>query len=126
MDAAIEKALATDLVVDMTTTGRRSGELRTVEIWFHRLDGKYYITGWPGSRGWYANLLADPRFVIHFKQPAVPDLAAIAHPVTDPTLRRKILQAVFEIEGGAPRGDFETWVADSPIIEFTSSETGAS
>ena len=119
MDPEVERALASDLVIDMTTTGRKSGELRTVEIWFHRVDGRYYITGWPGSRGWYANLLVDPRLVIHFKDAATPDLAAVAHPITDPGLRRRVLDQVFEIEGGAARGDFDSWLAGSPIIEFT-------
>jgi deazaflavin-dependent oxidoreductase (nitroreductase family) len=119
MDRDVDRALASDLVIDMTTTGRKSGEPRTVEIWFHRVDGRYYITGWPGSRGWYANLLVDPRLVIHFKDAATPDLQAVAHPITDPDLRRRVLDQVFEIEGGAARGDFGSWLASSPIIEFT-------
>lgn len=123
MNPAVEEALSTDLVIDMTTIGRTSGEPRTVEIWFHRLDDRYYITGWPGRRGWYANLLADPRLVIHFKQADTPDLAAVAQPITEPALRRRILEAVFEIEGGTARGDFESWVVDSPIIEFTPVES---
>jgi hypothetical protein len=29
-----------DEVIDITTIGRKSGEPRRIEIWFHRLDGK--------------------------------------------------------------------------------------
>jgi F420H(2)-dependent quinone reductase len=45
-----------DRVIDITTTGRKTGEPRRIEIWFHRLDGRYFITGAPGRpRDWYAN-----------------------------------------------------------------------
>jgi deazaflavin-dependent oxidoreductase (nitroreductase family) len=115
----VERALASDLVIDLTTTGRKSGEPRTVEMWFHRVDGRYYITGWPGSRGWYANILADPSLVIRFKDAGTPDLAAVAHPITEPALRRRVLDQVYEVEGGEAGGDFDSWLARSPIIEFT-------
>lgn len=38
MNAAIQRALATDRTIDITTTGRQSGELRRIEIWFHNVD----------------------------------------------------------------------------------------
>ena len=94
-------ALANDLVIDITTTGAKTGEPRRLEIWFHRIGGKYYITGSPGTRSWYANLLEHPQFTIHFKETAQADLAAIARPVTDeeekasslPSRRRRANQA---------------------------------
>jgi len=118
MNLDVEKALHSDLVIDITTTGRTSGAPRTVEIWFHRIDGRYYITGWPGRRGWYANLLEDPRFVVTFTRSSGLRLAAIAHPITEPVLRRQIIDAVFEKEGGSAHGDIESWIESSPIIEF--------
>ena len=118
MDRELEKALQNDLVIDITTTGRASGEPRTVEIWYHRIGGRYYITGWPGRRGWYANLLEDPRFVITFTRSSNLTLTAVAHPITEPALRRRIIDAVFEIEGGRAHGDIDEWVESSPIIEF--------
>ncbi len=33
MDPALEKALETDRVIDITTTGRKTGEPRRIEIW---------------------------------------------------------------------------------------------
>jgi hypothetical protein len=54
MDADVERALGTDKVIDITTTGRRSGRETRLEIWFHRVGGRYYITGRPGARDWYA------------------------------------------------------------------------
>ena len=35
MDASVEEALKNDTVIDITTTGRKSGEARRIEIWFH-------------------------------------------------------------------------------------------
>ncbi len=38
-------ALAQDRIIDITTIGRKTGAPRRIEIWFHRVDGRYYITG---------------------------------------------------------------------------------
>ena len=65
MNDQIRDALAKDRVIDITTTGRVSGEPRRKEIWFHNLDGNLYITGTPGKRDWYANLVAHPEFTFH-------------------------------------------------------------
>ncbi|MDR7188828.1 hypothetical protein J2Y46_001651 [Microbacterium sp. BE35] len=85
MDAAIETALAlTDdapfaqRVVDITTRGARSQQLRRIEIWFHNVDGEVYITGTPGARSWYANLLAHPEFTFHLKHEVRADLPVTA------------------------------------------------
>ncbi len=44
MNNEAASALASDRVIDITTIGRKTGEPRRIEIWFHRLDGKYYIS----------------------------------------------------------------------------------
>ncbi len=48
MDETASRALATDRVIDITTTGRTSGAPRRIEIWFHRVGDTVYITGTPG------------------------------------------------------------------------------
>jgi F420H(2)-dependent quinone reductase len=63
VNAAVEGALSKDRTISITTTGRKTRQPRTVEIWFHRVDGRYYLSGLPGRRDWLANLLADPGFV---------------------------------------------------------------
>ena len=50
MNPQIAEALVHDRTIDITTTGRKSGTARRIEIWFHNLDGKLYITGAPGRR----------------------------------------------------------------------------
>src|SRR5262245_27713113 len=45
----------------LTTTGRRSGQLREIEIWFTQRDGRYYVIAETGARAqWVQNLQADP------------------------------------------------------------------
>lgn len=45
----------------LTTTGRRSGRPRRIEIWFTRHAGRYYLIAEHGLRArWVQNLLADP------------------------------------------------------------------
>jgi deazaflavin-dependent oxidoreductase (nitroreductase family) len=116
-------ALAQDRVIDITTTGRRTGEPRRIEIWFHRLDGRYYITGTPGHpRDWYANLVAHPGFTFHLKESATADLPATARPVTDPVEREKVFAALLAPLGdltGRPGNEPEAWVASSPLVEVT-------
>jgi len=117
------RALASDQVIDITTTGRQSGQPRRIEIWFHRLDGKYFITGTPGRpRSWYANLLAHPSFTLHLKQSATADLRATARPVTDTAEREKVLAGILASLPDfttAPGQEPAAWVAGSPLVEVT-------
>ena len=94
LDPKVQEALEKDLIIDITTTGRKSGDARRLEIWFHNLDGILYIAGLPGTRGWYANILVEPRMTFHLKETAVADLPALATPITDPTEKRRILHAI--------------------------------
>ncbi|HYS29976.1 MAG TPA: nitroreductase/quinone reductase family protein, partial [Candidatus Limnocylindria bacterium] len=64
MDDKIRQALTRGRTVDITTKGRRSGEPRRIEIVFHNIDGRIYLSGMPSRRrrSWLANLEADPHF----------------------------------------------------------------
>ena len=111
----VQQALAHDRTVDITTIGRRSGQPRRIEIGFHNLDGRMYISGLPGRRGWYANVVAHPDFVLHLKQTAHADIPARAHPITEPAERRRVLTAI--LAGIGREGELEDWVDRSPLIE---------
>jgi deazaflavin-dependent oxidoreductase (nitroreductase family) len=87
----VRDELADDPTVDITTTGRRSGLPRRLEIWMLDVDGRFFITGTPGRRDWLANLTADPNLVVHLKRHAHVDLAARAAPVGDSATRRAVL-----------------------------------
>jgi deazaflavin-dependent oxidoreductase (nitroreductase family) len=115
MDAGIQQALAQDRVIDITTTGRKSGLPRRIEIWFHRVGGHYYITGLPGKRDWYANLQANPEFTFHLKESVKADLPARALPVLERDRRWAILGAII---GSLDRtADLQRWVDESPLVE---------
>ena len=124
MNESIRAALSRGGVIDITTTGRRSGEPRRIEIVFHRIDGRIWISGIPSPnrRDWIANLEADPRLVVHLKGPAVvADLPATARIVSDPAERRSILERVAQ---AWRRTDLDAMVATSPLIEVTIDEAG--
>jgi len=49
-------------VLYLTTTGRRTGLPREIEIWFTRRDDCYYLVAETGERAqWVRNLCAEPR-----------------------------------------------------------------
>src|SRR2546423_6161387 len=118
LDGPIRAALATDRTIDITTIGRKSGQPRRIEMAFHNLDGQVYITGTPGKRDWYANLVAHPEFTFHLKQSAQTDLPARATPITDDAQRRAILTRILT-NIDRPLDQLDAWVADSPLVEVT-------
>ncbi|RIX28644.1 nitroreductase/quinone reductase family protein [Amnibacterium setariae] len=111
--------------VDITTTGARTGRPRRIEIWFHKIEGRWYLSSTPARRSWYANLLAHPRFVFHLKHGIRADLPAIAVPVPDPTERRRIFQHIVD-DFNQPHDParvgraqhVEDWLAASPLLEI--------
>lgn len=92
----VRRALAADLVIDITTTGRRTGQKRRLEIWFLNLDDTIFIMGASGRRDWFANLLANPDFEFHLKESTTADLVAHAEPIDDPDLRSTVFAAATE------------------------------
>lgn len=118
MDERIQHALEGERTIDITTTGRKSGKKRRIEIWFYRAGGRIYLSGSPGKRGWYANLLADPEFTFHLKRSVRADLPARGIPITDPGERRKIFVIILKDLG--EENKLEAWMAGSPLmlVEF--------
>jgi deazaflavin-dependent oxidoreductase (nitroreductase family) len=113
----IQAALSRGGTIDITTIGRTSGRPRRIEIVFHRIDGRIWISGQPSPRrrSWLANLADDPRVTIHLKGPiAKADLPATARVVDDPIERRRILERVARAWN---RTDVDRMVAQSPLIE---------
>ena len=125
MDDSIRAALSRGGTIDITTRGRRSGLPRRIEIVFHRIDGRIWISGLPSPRrrAWIANLQADPHLTFHLKGPvAVADLPATARIVDDETERREVLARVAQ---AWRRTDLDRMVAESPLIEVTIDDEAA-
>lgn len=115
LDERVQRALSRPHRIDVTTTGRRTGRPRRIELVFHVIDGKVVISGSPGRRDWYANLLADPHITFHLKGPVKADLPALARPITEPVERRRVMEEVARIWRVTDR--FELFYRRSPLIE---------
>ena len=128
----VRRALDLDLhsdawsrTVDITTTGARTGRPRRIEIWFHKVHGRWYLSSNPARRDWYHNLLTNPRFVFHVKHGAHADLDATAVPVDDPEKRREILGYIVD-DLNQPHNPARLplplrlgdWMSGSPLLEI--------
>jgi deazaflavin-dependent oxidoreductase (nitroreductase family) len=116
MDQDIARVLRHGHLVDITTTGRKTGDPRRIEVTFHNFDGRIFISGMPGRRGWYANLVADPRFTFHLKSPVRADLPATARPITDPIERREVMERVAR---AWRRQDLDRMIDHRPLVEVS-------
>ena len=47
MDDSVRAALFRSQIIDLTTTGRRTGRRRRIEIFLHEKDGVLFISGMP-------------------------------------------------------------------------------
>ena len=114
----IKAALERGHTVDITTTGRQSRRPRRLEIVFHNIDGRIYISGVPvpRRRSWLANLDADPHLTFHLKGKVGADVPATARVIDKEAERRKILPHIARNWG---RTDLEKMVRESPLIEVT-------
>jgi deazaflavin-dependent oxidoreductase (nitroreductase family) len=117
-----------DRTIDITTTGRRTGTPRRIEIVFYRLGDDIYLSGIPGptTRDWLANLSANPHLTFHLKNGVVADLHATATVIVDPAERRRILEVFAnefnrrrEPDSPWPQAVLDEWVERSPLAKVT-------
>ncbi|MFF0452898.1 nitroreductase/quinone reductase family protein [Nocardia africana] len=115
---------AADRTIEITTTGARTRRAHRQEIWFYRAFNTTYLTGRPGPRDWYANILANPHLTIHIHTPTPTDLSALGKPITDTTQRQQIFTTIIEdllhspnlpLDGPPPV--LNEWVTHSPLVE---------
>ena len=116
LDDRVARALSRGHTIDITTTGRRTGQAHRIETVFHNVDGRIVLSGMPGPRDWYANLLANPRFTFHLKGAVKADLPATARPILEPTERREVMARVAQ---NWRRTDLDVMLAQSPLVEVT-------
>lgn len=107
--------------VDITTTGRKTGQVRRIEIYISNLDGEFYISGKPGQRGWYANLLSDPALTIHLKNTTGVAIDAQAEPITAADAKRSVLRRImiesYDMDPEKADADLDRWVEASPLVQ---------
>lgn len=110
----VRTELARGQLVDITTTGRHSGQARRIELVFHNVEGRILISGRPGfPRGWVANLLADPRMTFHLKGRLTADLPARGRVITDRAERERLLAPI----AAAWRTNLALMVRSAPLVE---------
>ena len=122
----IRNALRNDQLIDIITTGAKTGLLRKTEIWFVNINGRIIICCTPdaGGRGgprirrdWLANLIANPDFLFCLKESLQKELPARAVPIVDPQDRRYLMSAP-ETQWYREQVDsVEDLVNGSPIVE---------
>ena len=119
MDENTFNALHHSQVIDLTTTGRRTGRPRKIEIFLHDHDGLLFISGMPRAdrtRDWIHNVTADPHVILHLKQSMTADIPATARVVTDQAERRPLIEAAARRWG---RSDVDEMLQHSPLIVLT-------
>ena len=79
----IIKAIYNDRLVDITTTGRKTGYKYRKEVRLRHIEGTVYLTNNPGTRDWAANLYTNPTFEYHFKESAEVNIMAKAIPIKE-------------------------------------------
>jgi len=124
VDEDIVNLLHHSQMVDLTTTGRRTGRPRKIEIFLHDHDGLLFISGMPRAdrtRDWIHNVTADPHVILHLKQSMTADIPATARVVTDQAERRPLIEAAARRWG---RSDVEEMLQHSPLIVLTATDGG--
>jgi deazaflavin-dependent oxidoreductase (nitroreductase family) len=109
----VRQALERQTTVEITTVGRRSGQPRRIETWRYRADGRYWLTGSPGRRDWYANLVAHPAFTLHLHGRDIPARGRV---VTDPEERARMFGEI--VPGLDWAHSLEAWIEGSPLVEI--------
>ena len=75
----------------LTTTGRRTGAPREIEIWFTRHDDAYYVIAELGEQAqWVQNLARDPRVTVRVENERFPARARVLSAEREPELVRTI------------------------------------
>ena len=123
MDDNTVAALNQGGIADIITIGRKSGQPRRTEIYFHQLDDKFYVSGTAEPRDWVANLNADPHFVLHLKRCLSANVSATARHVTKIAERRRIIRRILtagsEQDADTITPEMDDVATNGLLIEFT-------
>jgi hypothetical protein len=129
----IQRALREDRLIDIITTGAKSGLPRKTEIWFTNVGSRIIICGTPDAAGtngprarrdWLANLRAHPEFLFCLKESLNVQLRAKAVVIVDPEDRRQLMAASETQWYRDQVASVEDLVEGSPIVEVFFVEEG--
>ena len=75
----------------LTTTGRRSGQPREIEIWFTQSDGRYYVIAETGAKAqWVQNLQVNPCVRWRVAEVSFSGQARVVDAAVEPTLNEAV------------------------------------
>jgi deazaflavin-dependent oxidoreductase (nitroreductase family) len=106
--------LAATRTIEMTTIGRRSGERRTIEIWWFHVEGRFIVTGTPGRRDWYANVLSNPK--VHIST-SIGTFSATAVTIEDAEFRQVVF-ADSSVNWYSSQAELHRLVETAPMVEI--------
>jgi deazaflavin-dependent oxidoreductase (nitroreductase family) len=117
------------VVLLLTTTGRKSGLPRITPLQFEQVDGDFYIASARGpDADWFKNILANPQVHMQVRDQ---EFNAMAEPVTDPLriadfielrLRRHpvMIRLIMHLFDGLPvrytRADLEEFCKEKALV----------
>jgi len=122
------RARAGDLILLLTTTGRKSGLPRVTPLQYEEWKGRVIVASARGKDAdWFKNLVADPRVKVHLRGQ---EYAATAELLTDPSLiadflelrlqrHPKMMRWIMRAEGlprRFTRADLETFARDKAVV----------
>lgn len=95
-------------VCDLTTTGRVTGEPRTIEIWFAAIGDRAYILAGGRERAhWVQNLRADPRVTLRIAGRTFRGRGSVIEGEDDDPVAREAIAAKYGTTG------LKGWLRDS-------------
>jgi len=75
----------------LTTTGRRSGQPREIEIWFTQRSERYYVIAETGARAqWVRNLRVNPRVRWRVAEVSLSGRARVIDAAAEPVLNEAV------------------------------------
>lgn len=125
MRVTFPESYAHRTVCRLVTTGRSSGRLHDIEIWFGVADDRmYFISGNGPGADWYRNALVAGTAEVRFDDRA---WTAVAHDVADPDERRlvgTIMGAKYGGWGGDPSIGLteHAWTWEVPVLGLSGFE----
>jgi deazaflavin-dependent oxidoreductase (nitroreductase family) len=110
-------ALADDPFAYLTTTGRRTGEPHTIEIWFGIERGVVYLmSGGRDRSDWVRNLIANPQVKVRIRDHEWDAEARLVQPGTEEDARvRPLLRDKY----AGPGDDLVGWARDALPVALT-------
>jgi deazaflavin-dependent oxidoreductase (nitroreductase family) len=114
--------LAARRTIDLTTYGRKTGLPRRIEIWWFHVDGRFVISGTPGRRDWLANVIANPKVMVHVDGV---DMEATARVVEDADFRRTVFTQP-STRWYSTQAELDRLVGTAPMIELDLGIAGVS